>query len=62
MSGEEVRVVEWFILAEGRTPMADMAWGEPLRAGKYGLSIERRLGCCDGPVVESNQISFEVVP
>jgi hypothetical protein len=59
---EETRVVDWFILAEGRTPMGDLAWYDTLQAGKYELSIERRLSCCDGPMVESNKISFEVVP
>jgi hypothetical protein len=59
---KEARVVDWFIVAEGSTPMGDLAWYEPLRAGKYELSMQRRLGCCDGPAVESNKISFEVVP
>ena len=59
---KEARVVDWFILAEGSTPLGDMAWYEPLRAGKYELSMQRRLGCCGGPMVESNKISFEVVP
>ena len=59
---KEAKVVDWFILAEGRTPMGDMAWYESLQAGKYELSIQRHLSCCDGPTVESNKISFEVVP
>jgi hypothetical protein len=59
---KEARVVDWFILAEGRTNMGDMAWYEPLQAGKYELSDQRRLSCCDGPTVESDKISFEVVP
>jgi hypothetical protein len=59
---KEARVVDWFILAEGRTPMGDMAWYEPLQAGKYELTDQRRLSCCDGPMVESDKISFEVVP
>jgi hypothetical protein len=59
---KEARVVDWFILAEGRTLMGDMAWYKTLQAGKYELSIERRLSCCDGSMVESNKISFEVVP
>ncbi|HEX8139564.1 MAG TPA: hypothetical protein VF544_18540 [Pyrinomonadaceae bacterium] len=59
---KETRVVDWFILAEGRVETGDLAWYEPLRAGKYGLSIKRRLSCCDGPVLASNKISFEVVP
>jgi hypothetical protein len=59
---KESRVVDWFILAEGRTDMGDMPWYEPLQAGKYELTDRRRLSCCDGPMVESNKISFEVVP
>jgi hypothetical protein len=59
---QEARVVDWFILAEGRTIMGDLAWYDLLQGGKYELSIERRLSCCDGPMVESNKISFEVVP
>jgi hypothetical protein len=59
---KEARVVDWFILAEGRTNMGDMAWYESLQAGKYELIDQRRLSCCDGPMVESNKISFEVVP
>ena len=59
---KETRVVDWLVLAEGRVDMGDLAWYEPLQAGKYELSIKRRLGCCDGPMVASNKISFEVVP
>jgi hypothetical protein len=58
----ETRVVDWFILAEGSEPMGDMVWYEPLVPGKYELSIGRRLGCCDGPMFQSNKINFEVVP
>jgi hypothetical protein len=54
--------VDWFILAEGRTPMGDMSWYEPLQPGKYDLSIRRRLACCEGPMIQSNKMSFEVVP
>jgi hypothetical protein len=59
---KEARVVDWFILAEGRTNMGDMPWYEPLQAGKYELTDQRRLSCCAGPMAESNKISFEVVP
>jgi hypothetical protein len=58
----ETAVVDWFILTEGATPQGDMAWYEPLRPGRYELSTLRRLGCCEGPMVESNRISFEVEP
>jgi hypothetical protein len=59
---KESRVVDWFILAEGRINLGDMAWYEPLQAGKYELSLQRRLNCCEGPLVESNKITFEVTP
>lgn len=62
LQARETRVVDWFILAEGSTPTGDLAWYDTLPAGKYELTIERRLACCDGPAVESNKISFEVVP
>ena len=59
---KESRVVDWFILAEGNDPKGDMAWYESLAPGKYELSIERRLECCDGPMLQSNRVSFEVEP
>ena len=59
---KESRVVDWFILAEGNDPKGDMAWYESLAPGKYELSIERRLECCDGPMLQSNKVSFEVEP
>jgi hypothetical protein len=58
----ETAVVDWFILAEGRTPTGDMAWYAPLAPGRYELTTRRRLGCCEGPMAESNEISFEVIP
>jgi hypothetical protein len=58
----ETAVVDWFVLAEGATPMGDMVWYAPLQPGTYELSTRRRLGCCEGPWVESNKVSFEVVP
>lgn len=58
----ESRVVDWFVLAEGNDPQGDMTWYEPLAPGKYELSIQRRLGCCDGPMLQSNKITFEVAP
>ena len=58
----EPTVVDWFILAEGATSVDDAAWYEPLGPGKYSLSNQRRLSCCDGPLVDTNTISFVVVP
>ena len=59
---KESRVVDWFVLSEGSDLMGDMVWYEPLGPGKYELSIQRRLGCCEGPMLQSNKINFEVVP
>lgn len=59
---KESRVVDWFVLADGSQSLGDLTWYEPLVPGNYGLSIERRLACCEGPMIPSNQINFEVVP
>jgi hypothetical protein len=58
----EPTVVDWFVLSEGTTERGDLSWYEPLQVGKYELSIQRRFDCCDGPMANSNKISFEVVP
>jgi hypothetical protein len=57
----EPTVVDWFVLADYGDLDAD-AWYHPLSPGSYELSIQRRLGCCDGAMVDSNKINFEVVP
>ena len=57
----EPTVVDWFVLADYTALDAD-AWYHPLAPGSYELSIQRRLGCCDGGMVDSNKVSFEVVP
>jgi len=58
----EPTVADWFLLVNDRTEDGAYAWYDTLPAGKYELTIQRRLACCDGPMVESNKISFEVVP
>lgn len=55
----EPRVADWFVLVADGSGGAD-AWYDSLPAGKYELTIQRRFSCCDGPMVESNKISFEV--
>jgi len=57
----EPTIVDWFILAEGATSVDDNGWYEPLQPGKYTLSNRRRLNACDGPLMETNTISFLVV-
>jgi hypothetical protein len=51
---------DFLVLVDGRISSGAEGWYDPLSPGKYELSIQRRLNCCDGPMVESNQISFEV--
>lgn len=58
----EPKAADWFVLVDSSTSTGAEAWYDSLPPGKYELSIQRRLACCDGPMVESNKISFEVVP
>jgi hypothetical protein len=53
-------VADWLVLVDGHTSEVTEAWYDSLPAGKYELTIQRRLDCCNGPMVESNKISFEV--
>jgi hypothetical protein len=54
--------VDWFVLVDSTVPSGAEAWYESLQPGKYELSLQRRLDCCDGPTLESNKITFTVVP
>lgn len=58
----ESKVVDWFVVVDSTISTGSLAWYDSLPAGKYELSIQRRLGCCDGPMVESNKINFAIVP
>ncbi|MCM3869106.1 MAG: hypothetical protein ND895_00235 [Pyrinomonadaceae bacterium] len=58
----EPKKVDWFVLVDSGTSTGAEAWYDALPPGKYELTIQRRLGCCDGPMIESNKINFEVVP
>ncbi len=58
----EPTVVDWFTLAEGATSIGEDGWYEPLGTGKYTLSNQRRVNCCDGTSIETNTISFVVAP
>jgi hypothetical protein len=55
-------VADWLVLVGDGISTQASAWYDSLPAGKYELSIQRQLACCDGPLVESNKINFEVVP
>jgi hypothetical protein len=59
----EPAVVDFLILVDdSRVPTGALYWYDPLTPGVYELSIQRRIGCCDGPMIESNKISFQIVP
>ena len=58
----ESTVADWFVLVDSTVSTGALAWYDSLPPGKYELSSQRRFGCCDGPMVESNKISFEIVP
>ena len=56
----EPTVADFFVLVDSSVPSGAAAWYDTLSPGKYELSIQRRFSCCDGPMVESNKVSFEV--
>jgi hypothetical protein len=58
----EPTIVDWFILSKGAESFNDVAWYEPLQPGKYTFSDQRRLSCCDGPLINSNTVEFVVAP
>ena len=63
LKANEPTVVDVLVLVDdSRLPTGALSWYDPLTPGVYELSIQRRFDCCDGPMVESNKISFEVVP
>jgi len=58
---EPVVVDSLIVVDDAALPTGAVAWYDRLTPGTYQLSVQRRFGCCDGPMVESNKISFEVV-
>jgi hypothetical protein len=54
---KDAHVVDWFTLSLG-----GVEWYAPLPAGRYELTLRRRIECCQGAFVESDKITFEVVP
>ncbi len=54
---KQTKVVDWFKIS-----LMGIAWYGPLQPGHYELVLMRRLECCQGPLVESNTVTFDVVP
>jgi hypothetical protein len=61
LKANESKLADWLVLVDNELSGAD-TWYDPLPEGKYELTLQRRLSCCGGPTVDSNTISFEVVP
>ena len=63
LNPNEPAVVDFLtIVDDSRNSTGVSSWYDPLTPGIYEFSIRRRLACCEGPMIESNKISFEVVP
>jgi hypothetical protein len=58
----EPKLIDWFVLVDSSKLTEGAGWYDSLPPGKYELSLQRRFACCDGPLVESNKVSFEIAP
>ena len=54
---KQTKAVDWFTLSQG-----GVNWYGNLPTGLYELILQRRVECCRGAFVESDKITFEVVP
>ena len=54
---KQKRVVDWLTISR-----RNIDWYGPLPAGRYELVLKRRIECCQGPMEESNKVTFEIVP
>lgn len=59
---KEATLADWFVLVDDESLTGMNAWYDTLSPGKYELLLQRRLSCCDGSMIQSNKISFEVAP
>jgi len=63
LSSNKPTVVDFLVVVDDtQEPTGALSWYDPLTPGVYELSIQRRFGLCDGPMFESNKVSFEVIP
>jgi hypothetical protein len=51
------KIVDWITLGQ-----RGVLWYEPLPAGHYELTLMRRVECCQGQMVKSNKVAFDIVP
>jgi hypothetical protein len=62
LNPSDPKLVDWLVLVDSKVSTGSDAWYDSLPPGKYELSLQRRVACCDGPKVRSNKINFEVLP
>lgn len=53
---KQKRVVDWLTIGP-----RGIAWYNPLPPGHYEMVLMRRVECCQGPMVESNKVAFDIV-
>lgn len=51
------KVVDWITIGQ-----RGITWYESLPPGHYELVLMHRVECCQGPMLESNKVAFDVVP
>jgi hypothetical protein len=56
-SSHRLWTVDWLTIS-----LRGIAWYGSLPAGHYELVLLRRIDCCRGPMVESNKVTFDIVP
>lgn len=54
--------IDWFVLVDSNVSTGAESWYDALQPGTYELVLRRRLDCCDGSTIESNKITFTVIP
>ena len=54
---KQTKVVDWFKISQ-----MGIVWYKALPVGHYELALLRRVECCQGAWLESNKVTFEVVP
>jgi hypothetical protein len=57
------KLLDFLVVADDTSdPTGALAWYDQLQPGHYELSVQRRLGCCGGPMAQSNTVDFDVTP
>lgn len=54
---KQQKIVDWITFGQ-----RGVLWYEPLPPGHYELVLMRRVECCQGRMVKSNKVAFDIVP